>query len=77
MVAVVWAVTRVEERVVEVNEVVRLSRPRHGGWVVMATEGGVAVRVDVAAGWEAKRFSTNNNRESSSSSNFQLLEQQQ
>ena len=37
----------------------------------------VAVRVEAAVGWEAKRSPHNNNGESSSSSNFQRSKQQQ
>ena len=67
-----------EEANLEVKNVVRSSRPHHGGWFVVATEGvvEVAVRVEAAVGWEAERSSNNNNGDSSSS-NFQRLEQQQ
>ena len=77
MAAVVWAMTRVEERVVEVKEVVRSSCPHHGGWIAMAIERvEMAVRVEASVDWEAKRSSNNSNSESSSS-NFQLLDQHQ
>ena len=60
MAAVEWAVTRVEERVVELKEVVRSLRPCHGGWVAMTMKGG-GVRVEATVGWEAEHSSNNNN----------------
>ena len=55
----VWSVARLEE----VKEVVRSLRLCHEGWVAVSMEEGVvmAVRVEAAVDWEAKRSSHNNN----------------